>query len=66
MNFRVCAMFNYSAAWQEGVCVPIQCDVQVSETPQPDLARVLREQAASGCQVDGAWRRLAATCEAPR
>lgn len=58
-------MFNYSAAWQEGVCVPIKRNVQVSETPQPDLARV-RKQAASGCQVDGAWRRLAATCEAPR
>lgn len=57
---------TYAAAWQDALCVPIKSNVQVSEAPQPDLAKVLREQPASGCQVDGAWRRLAETCEAAR
>lgn len=57
---------TYSAAWQDALCVPIKPNVQVNDAPQPDLAKLLREQPASGCQVDGAWRRLAETCQAPR
>ncbi|GAB3458618.1 hypothetical protein GCM10027321_14580 [Massilia terrae] len=57
---------TYSAAWQDALCVPIKPNVQVNPAPLPDLARVLREQPGSGCQAEGAWRRLAETCVAPR
>jgi hypothetical protein len=56
---------SYSAAWQDALCVPIHRNVQVPQQPQPDLAKVLRDQPASGCQVEGSWRRVAETCEAP-
>ena len=56
---------SYSAAWQDVVCVPIKRNVRVITPPQPDLGKVLREQPASGCQADGAWRRAAELCQPP-
>lgn len=58
---------SYKAAWQDVSCMPIQRNVRVNDTPQPDLAKVLREQPATGCQAEGAWRRVAEMCQgAPR
>jgi hypothetical protein len=56
---------TYAAAWHDALCVPLQRDVRVNDLAQPDLGKVLREQPASGCQAEGAWRRVAALCERP-
>jgi hypothetical protein len=54
---------SYDAAWHDALCVPIQRNVRVNELKPADLARVLREQPASGCQAEGAWRRVADLCQ---
>lgn len=58
---------TYSASWQDVLCVPINRNVRVNDAPSGDLAKVLRDQPASGCQAEGAWRRMAEMCQpAPR
>jgi hypothetical protein len=56
---------SYSAAWHDALCVPIQRNVRVNDVQQVDLGKLLREQPASGCQAEGAWRRLAELCKKP-
>lgn len=55
---------GYAAAWQDALCVQIQRNVRVNDVPAGDLAKVLREQPGSGCQAEGAWRRMAEMCQA--
>jgi hypothetical protein len=50
---------TYSAAWQDALCVQVQREVRVNEGDQAGLGKVLRDQPASGCQAEGAWRRVA-------
>lgn len=56
---------GYAAAWHDVVCVPIQRDVRVNDVEPDYLARLLRELPATGCQSEGAWRRMAELCEKP-
>ena len=55
---------NYAAAWQDALCVPITSNARVNDTPPLEIARLLREQPAAGCQGEGTWRRLAEYCSA--
>jgi hypothetical protein len=54
---------GYAASWHDALCVPLARDVRVNDAGYPDLGKVLREQPASGCQGEGAWRRVAELCE---
>lgn len=53
---------NYAAAWQDARCQQIDREVRVNDTPPAELARLLREQPAEGCQGAGSWQRLADSC----
>jgi hypothetical protein len=53
---------NYSAAWNDAVCVPINRQVRVNEAQPVDLGKLLQEQPPKGCQAEGSWRRLAELC----
>jgi hypothetical protein len=55
---------NYAAAWQDARCIPIDRDVRVNDMPPTDMARLLREQPAEGCQGASAWQRMADNCAA--
>lgn len=58
---------GYNAAWNDALCAPIQPNVRVNDARPSDLATILRAQPASGCQAEGAWRRVAELCQqAPR
>lgn len=54
---------GYAASWQDAVCVPIQRNARVNELKPVNLAALLREQPAQGCQGDGTWQRLAESCQ---
>jgi hypothetical protein len=54
---------NYSAAWQDALCVPIERDVRVNEMEPIDLGKLLQQEPPAGCQAVGAWRRLAELCQ---
>jgi hypothetical protein len=56
---------GYAAAWNQAQCVPVPRNIRVNDAAPVDLAKVLREQPASGCQAEGAWRRAAEMCERP-
>jgi hypothetical protein len=55
---------TYSAAWHDALCVPINRQVRVNETPPLDLGKLLQEHPPQGCQAEGAWRRIAELCPA--
>jgi hypothetical protein len=54
---------GYDAAWRQAVCEPVARNVRVNDSTPIELAKVLREQPASGCQAEGSWRRAAEVCE---
>jgi hypothetical protein len=53
---------NYSAAWHDALCMPVNRQVRVNEADPLDLGKELREHPPVGCQADGAWRRIAELC----
>jgi hypothetical protein len=57
---------NYSAAWNDALCVPINRQVRVNEGPPSDLGKLLAQHPPQGCQADGAWRRVAELCQPAR
>jgi hypothetical protein len=54
---------GYAAAWREALCTPVARNVRVNDVTPVELAKVLREQPANGCQAEGSWRRAAEVCE---
>jgi hypothetical protein len=54
---------NYSAAWHDALCVPINREVRVNEVEPIDLGKMLQQYPPAGCQADGSWRRLAELCQ---
>jgi hypothetical protein len=53
---------NYSAAWNDALCIPVERQVRVNEAAPVDLGRLLQDHPPQGCQADGSWRRLAELC----
>jgi hypothetical protein len=53
---------NYSAAWQEALCMPVASNVHVNLMPPLDLGAALARHPPEQCQADGAWQRLAELC----
>jgi hypothetical protein len=56
---------NYSAAWQDVMCIRINSNVRVNDMKPIDLSRALQAYAPLHCQAEGAWERIAALCRAP-
>jgi hypothetical protein len=56
---------NYSAAWQDVMCIRINTNVRVNEMKPIDLAKALQAYAPLHCQAEGAWERMAELCRAP-
>jgi hypothetical protein len=54
---------NYTAAWNDALCVPINRDVTVKEVEPIDLGKLLQQHPPAGCQAEGAWRRIAELCK---
>lgn len=56
---------NYSAAWQDVMCVRINNNVRVNEMKPIDLSKALQAYAPLHCQAEGAWERMAELCRPP-
>lgn len=54
---------NYSAAWHDVLCVPINRQVRVNEAAPVDLGKMLQKEPPQGCQTEGSWRRIAELCQ---
>lgn len=55
---------NYSAAWQDVMCVKINTNVRVNEMKPVDLSKALQAYAPLHCQAEGAWERMVELCRA--
>jgi hypothetical protein len=56
---------NYSAAWQDVMCIRINTNVRVNGMKPIDLSRALQAYAPLHCQAEGAWERVAELCRVP-
>jgi hypothetical protein len=56
---------NYSAAWEDVMCIKVNTNVRVNEMKPIDLAKALQAYAPLHCQAEGAWERIAELCRAP-
>jgi hypothetical protein len=56
---------NYSAAWQDVMCIRINTNVRVNGMKPIDLSGALQAYAPLHCQAEGAWERVAELCRAP-
>jgi hypothetical protein len=56
---------NYSAAWQDVMCIKINTNVRVNDMKPIDLSKALQAYAPLHCQAEGAWERMAELCRAP-
>jgi hypothetical protein len=56
---------NYSAAWQDVMCIKVSSNVRVNEMKPIDLSKALQAYAPLHCQAEGAWERMAELCRAP-
>lgn len=56
---------NYSAAWQDVMCIKVNNNVRVNEMKPIDLSKALQAYAPLHCQAEGAWERMAELCRAP-
>jgi hypothetical protein len=56
---------NYSAAWQDVMCIKVNTNVRVNEMKPIDLSKALQAYAPLHCQAEGAWERMAELCRAP-
>lgn len=55
---------NYSAAWQDVMCIKVNTNVRVNEMKPIDLSKALQAYAPLRCQAEGAWERMAELCRA--
>jgi hypothetical protein len=56
---------NYSAAWEDVMCIKVNTNVRVNEMKPIDLSKALQAYAPLHCQAEGAWERIAELCRAP-
>jgi hypothetical protein len=56
---------NYSAAWQDVMCIKVNTNVRVNEMKPIDLSKALQAYAPLHCQAEGAWERVAELCRSP-
>ena len=56
---------NYSAAWQDVMCIKVNTNVRVNGMKPVDLSKALQAYAPLHCQAEGAWERVAELCRAP-
>jgi hypothetical protein len=56
---------NYSAAWQDVMCIKVNNNVRINEMKPIDLSKALQAYAPLHCQAEGAWERMAELCRAP-
>jgi hypothetical protein len=56
---------NYSAAWEDVMCIKVNTNVRVNDMKPIDLSKALQAYAPLHCQAEGAWERIAELCRAP-